>query len=162
MEQKRQKALDMADRMKLQASENIQMGSELYIMHATCAVEFADLLMELLTTEATSAPKAAPSQDAPIRVTVECDGKTKVYETIMMFLSTIDPKNKNLTAQFCSRNAREQDAFKMYMSLQKSCEVLDEDGLFKEIAKIADQENLYDIEKIDLMAQSAKEPADHD
>lgn len=65
MEQKRQKALDMIERMKLQASENIQMGSELYIMHAKCAIEFADLLTELLTTEATSAPKAAQADEAP-------------------------------------------------------------------------------------------------
>ena len=154
MEQKRQKALDMIERMKLQASDNIEKGLELYVMHATCAVEFADLLTELLTTEATSAPKSEIPADAPIRVTIECDGEKRVCETIMMFLALIE-SDGNVGAYFHSRNATEKHAFKIYSSLLKSADVLDEDGLFEELYD-AVGEKLFETKMIE------KEPADHD
>ena len=158
MEQKRQKALDMIERMKLQASENIQMGSELYIMHAKCAVEFADLLTELLTTEATSAPEAAPSPDAPIRVTVECDGKKNIYNTNGSFLAFIDPKDGNPTVDFCTRNITMMQEFMFYVVLMQSCNLMAEKTNFKEFYEQGLKEGLFQ-KKIDLTAQEGGDNA---
>lgn len=152
MEQKRQKALDMIERMKLQASENIQMGSELYIMHAKCAVEFADLLTELLTTEATSSPKAEIPADAPIRVTVECDGKTNIYNTRASFFAIIDPKDGNPIVDFCTRNASTMQELMIYIALMQTCNELGEENNFKKIYEQGLKEGLFQ-KKIDLTAQ---------
>ncbi len=158
MEQKRQKALDMIERMKLQASENIQMGSELYIMHAKCAVEFADLLTELLTTEATSAPKAEIPADAPIRVTVDIDGETRVYETNTMFLTTIDMTDGNPISDFRSRKASWREAYNIYLSLVQSADYIDEDGLFKKIYEKGLKERKFKA----IVLEESKGGADHD
>lgn len=160
MEQKRQKALNMTERMKLQASENIQMGSELYIMHAKCAVEFADLLTELLTTE----PIAEPSPDAPIRVTVECDGKKNIYNTNGSFLAFIDPKDGNPTVDFCTRNITMMQKFMFYVVLMQSCNLMAEKTNFKEFYEQGLKEGLFQ-KKIDLTAQAdeaSKGGANHD
>lgn len=158
MEQKRQKALDMIERMKLQASENIQMGSELYIMHATCAVEFADILAELLTSEPTSAPKAEPSQDAPIRVTVECDRKKNIYNTNGSFLAFIDPKDGNPTVNFCTRNITMMQEFMIYIALMQTCNELGEENNFKKLYEQGLKEGLFQ-KKIDLTAQEGGDNA---
>ena len=154
MEQKRQKALDMIERMKLQASENIQMGSELYIMHAKCAVEFADLLTELLTTELI----AEPSPDAPIRVTVECDGKKNVYNTMASFFAIIDQKDGNPIVDFCARNASTMQEFMIYIALMQTCNELGEENNFKKLYEQGLKEGLFQ-KKIDLTAQEGGDNA---
>ena len=126
MEQKRQKALDMLERMKLQANENIEKGLSLYVMHATCAIEFADLMTELLTSGTTSAPKSEIPADAPIRVTVEGDGETRVYETNTMFLTTIDMTDGYPISDFRSRKAPLTDVYSIYLSLVQSADVIDD------------------------------------
>ena len=164
MEQKRQKALDMIERMKLQASENVQMGSELYIMHAKCAVEFADLLTELLTTEATSAPIAEPSPDAPIRVTVEYDGKKELIETKAAFLSFIDKEDGDPTVNYVIRNGTGVDEFLIYASIIQYAEKLADGKDSKKVYEQGVKEGMFQKE-VDLMAQTdeaSKGGADHD
>lgn len=158
MEQKRQKALDMAERMKMEATKRIEEGLQLYIMHATCAVEFADLLAELLTSEPTSAPKAEPSQDAPIRVTVEYDGKKELFETNAAFLSFIDPKDGNPIVDFCTRNASTMQEFMIYIALMQACNKLGEENNFKKLYEQGLKEGLFQ-KKIDLTAQEGGDNA---
>ena len=161
MEQKRQKALDMIERMKLQASDNIEKGLELYIMHATCAVEFADLLTELLTTEATSAPKAEIPADANIRVRVDVINKRedRTYVTRMFFLVINHFNYNKMILHFSSVDPTKLDAYKIYVALLESAADLDEDGIFKKLYEQGLKEGFFQ-KKIDLTA--TEWGADHD
>ncbi len=49
MEQKRQKVLEQLERMREGAKKLVDDGIKYYAIHATCALEFAELAIEVLT-----------------------------------------------------------------------------------------------------------------
>ena len=134
MEEKKAKVLQQLQQMKDVSKQHIEDGIPFFVMHANCAIEFADLVMELLNA---GANLKEGEVGKPIQIEIRCVDRKENYQT-KAALVVILGKDENPEVHFITRECTVKEEFLMYVVSKHFVEKMEKDNIY--FAEIYEEE----------------------